>query len=174
MLDDGQKMMIYRFSGYWRDVGTIESLWEANMDMLSGSDIDLSSPSWRIYARNPTSPPHYMGDNATVSHSLVTEGCDIYGGVFNSVLFNDVTVEQGAFVEYSIVMPGAVIERGAVVKYAIIAENAVIKPGARIGLPPDAFPDNPEDWGVAVVASGITIGEGKAVGAREMAAADML
>jgi glucose-1-phosphate adenylyltransferase len=174
MLGDGQKMMIFRFSGYWRDVGTIESLWEANMDMLSGSDIDLSSPSWRIYARNPTSPPHYVGDNATVSHSLVTEGCEVYGGVFNSVLFNDVTVEQGAFVEYSIVMPGAVIERGAVIKYAIIAENACVKAGARIGSPPGSFPDNPDDWGVAVVASGVTIGEGKCVGAREMADTDLL
>jgi glucose-1-phosphate adenylyltransferase len=94
--------------------------------------------------------------------------------VFNSVLFNDVTVEQGAYVEYSIIMPGAVIERGAVVKYAIVAENARIKPGARIGAPPSDFPDTPDDWGVAVVASGVTIGNGKAVGAREMADADLL
>jgi glucose-1-phosphate adenylyltransferase len=174
MLADGQKMMIHRFSGYWRDVGTVESLWEANMDMLSGSEINLSSPSWRIYARNPTSPPHYVGDNATVSHSLITEGCEVYGGVFNSVLFNDVTVEQGAYVEYSIVMPGAVIERGAIIKYAIIAENARIKPGARIGAPPEQFPDNPDDWGIAVVASGVTVGEGKVVNAREMTDGDVL
>ncbi|MCL2002980.1 MAG: glucose-1-phosphate adenylyltransferase [Oscillospiraceae bacterium] len=174
MLADGQKMMIHRFSGYWRDVGTIDSLWEANMDMLSGAEINLSSPSWRIYARNPISPPHYVGDNATVSHSLITEGCEVYGGVFNSVLFNDVTVEQGAFVEYSIIMPGAVVERGAMVKYAIIAENARIKSGAKIGAPPDDFADNPDDWGVAVIASGVTIGEGKTVGAREMADADLI
>jgi glucose-1-phosphate adenylyltransferase len=174
MLAGGEKMVAYRFSGYWRDVGTVESLWEANMDMLAGSEIDLSNPSWRIYARNPTSPPHYIGDNATVSHSLVTEGCEVYGGVFNSVLFNDVTVEQGAYVEYSIVMPGAVIERGAMIKYAIIAENARIKSGAKIGAPPGDFEKNPDDWGVAVVASGVTIGEGKAVGAREMTDADLL
>jgi len=172
MLADGQKMMVHRFSGYWRDVGTIDSLWEANMDMLSGSEVDLSSPSWRIYARNPTSPPHYVGSTAAVSHSLVTEGCEVYGGVYNSVLFNDVTVEQGALVEYSIIMPGAVIERGAIVKYAIIAENACIKPGAKVGAPPGDFAEKPDDWGVAVVASGVTIGSNKVVSAREMVSAD--
>ncbi|MDR0325230.1 MAG: glucose-1-phosphate adenylyltransferase [Oscillospiraceae bacterium] len=174
MLAGGEKMVAYRFSGYWRDVGTIDSLWEANMDMLSGSDIDLSSPAWRIYARNPIAPPHYVGDNATISHSLVTEGCSVYGGVFNSVLFNDVTVEQGAFVEYSIIMPGAVIERGAIVKYAIIAENAHIQSGAKVGSPPGEFAGPPEDWGVAVIASGVKIGPGKVVGAQEMADADLV
>ncbi|MDR0294006.1 MAG: glucose-1-phosphate adenylyltransferase [Oscillospiraceae bacterium] len=174
MLAGGEKMTVYRFSGYWRDVGTIDNLWEANMDMLSGEEIDLSNPAWRIYARNPTAPPHYIGDTATVSHSLVTEGCEVYGGVFNSVLFNDVTVEQGALVEYSIVMPGAVIERGAVVRYAIVAENAAIRSGAKIGAPPGMFKNSPEDWGVAVVASGVTVGPGKAVGAREMADADLV
>jgi glucose-1-phosphate adenylyltransferase len=174
MLKGGEKMVAYRFSGYWRDVGTIESLWEANMDMLSGEKIDLSSPAWRIYAKTPTSPPHYIGDNATVSHSLVTEGCEVYGGVFNSVLFNDVTVEQGAYVEYSIVMPGAVIERGAMVKYAIIAENAVVKSGAKVGAPPGEFAKNPDEWGIAVVASGVTVGPGKVVGAREMTDDDLL
>jgi glucose-1-phosphate adenylyltransferase len=144
------------------------------MDMLSGSEVDLSSASWRIYARNPTSPPHYVGSTAAVSHSLITEGCEVYGGVRNSVLFNDVTVEQGALVEYSIIMPGAVIERGAIVRYAIIAENARIKPGAKVGAPPSDFEDPGKDWGVAVVASGVTIGAEKTVGAREMTDADLL
>ncbi len=174
MLADGQKMMVHRFEGYWRDVGTINSLWDANMDMLSGKEINLSSPSWRIYARNPASPPHYIGDNAVVSHSLVTEGCEVYGGVYNSVLFNDVTVEQGAFVEYSIVMPGAVIERGAIIKYAIVAEGARIRSGAKVGAPPSAFLDDPDKWGVSVIASGVTVGPGKTVGAQEMADADLL
>lgn len=174
MLADGQKMMVHCFEGYWRDVGTINSLWDANMDMLSGKEINLSSPSWRIYARNPASPPHYIGDNAVVSHSLVTEGCEVYGGVYNSVLFNDVTVEQGAFVEYSIVMPGAVIERGAIIKYAIVAEGARIRSGAKVGAPPSAFLDDPDKWGVSVIASGVTVGPGKTVGAQEMADADLL
>ena len=174
MLAGREKMVAYRFSGYWRDVGTIDSLWDANMDMLSGSEIDLSSPSWRIYAKNPISPPHYVGDDATVSHSIVTEGCEVYGEVCNSVLFNDVTVEEGACVEYSIVMPGAVIGRGATVKYAIVAENAQIGPGAAVGAPPDAFAGNPDDWGVAVIASGVTIGPGKTVGPREMTDADLV
>jgi glucose-1-phosphate adenylyltransferase len=174
MLADGQKMMVHRFSGYWRDVGTIDSLWEANMDMLSGEEIDLSSPSWRIYAKNPIAPPHYIGDTAAVSHSLVTEGCEVYGGVYNSVLFNDVTVEQGAHVVYSIVMPGAVVERGAVVKYAIIAEGARIRSGAKVGAPPSDFKNNLENWGVAVVGPGVTIGPAKVVGSREMADADLL
>ncbi len=173
MLADGQKMMVHRFEGYWRDVGTINSLWDANMDMLSGKEINLSNPSWRIYARNPASPPHYIGDNAVVSHSLVTEGCEVYGGVYNSVLFNDVTVEQGAFVEYSIIMPGAVIERGAIIKYAIIAEGARVKSGAKVGAKPGELNDL-DQWGVAVIASGVTIGPGKIVGAREMADADLV
>jgi glucose-1-phosphate adenylyltransferase len=174
MLADGQKMMVHRFSGYWRDVGTIDSLWEANMDMLYNSEIDLSSASWRIYARNPTSPPHYIGNTADVSHSLITEGCEVYGRVHNSVLFNDVTVEQGASVEYTIIMPGAVIERGAIVKYAIIAENAHIKPGAKVGEDPDDFEDPQKDWGIAVVASGVTIGAEKTVGAKQMPDKDRL
>jgi glucose-1-phosphate adenylyltransferase len=168
MLSDGQKMMVHRFSGYWRDVGTIDSLWEANMEMLSKEELDLSGASWRIYARNPVSPPHYVGSNASVSHSLVTEGCEVYGGVHNSVLFNDVTVEQGALVEYSIIMPNAVIERGAVVRYSIIAEGVRIKPGARVGAPPSDFENPGEDWGVTVVAAGVTIGAEKIVGAKEM------
>jgi glucose-1-phosphate adenylyltransferase len=174
MLENGLKMMVHRFSGYWRDVGTIDSLWEANMDMLSGKKVDLSSAHWRIYARNPTSPPHYIGDNAAVSHSLITEGCEVYGGVFNSVLFNDVIVEQGALVEYSIIMPGAVIERGAIVKYAIVAENARIRPGAKVGASPEEVGDPEKDWGVAVVASNVTIGADKILGPREMADADLM
>ncbi|MDR1691981.1 MAG: glucose-1-phosphate adenylyltransferase [Oscillospiraceae bacterium] len=174
MLAAGEKMVAYRFSGYWKDVGTIDSLWDANMDMLLSDEIDLFTPAWRIYARNPASPPHYVGDNAVVSHSLVTEGCEVYGHVCNSVLFNDVTVDQGAFVEYSIIMPGAVIGRGAVVKYAIIAEGARIESGATIGAPPGDYADEPDRWGIAVVAAGVTIGPGRIVNAKQMADRDEL
>ena len=176
MLADEKKLMVYRFSGYWKDVGTINSLWEANMDMLATSTgVNLFDPAWRIYARNPTAPPHFAGDKAVISHSLVTEGCEVCGEVYNSVLFNDVTVAESAIVKYSIIMPGAVIERGAVVEYAIIAENAHIGAGATVGADPAAFTgDDADKWGVAVVASGIKIGRGRVVGAQEMADADLV
>ena len=156
MLAAGEKMMAYRFQGYWKDVGTINSLWDANMDMLAPrSSIDLYDPSWPIYARTPIKPPHVTGPNAKISHSLVTGGCQVDGTVENSVLFHSVTVEQGADVQYSILMPGAVVKAGAKVSYAIVAENAVVESGAVVGSAPD---DSPE-WGIAVVASGVTVGE---------------
>ena len=156
MLAAGEKMMAYRFQGYWKDVGTINSLWDANMDMLAPrSSIDLYDPSWPIYARTPIKPPHVTGPNAKISHSLVTGGCQVDGTVENSVLFHSVTVEQGADVQYSILMPGAVVKAGAKVSYAIVAENAVVESEAVVGSAPD---DSPE-WGIAVVASGVTVGE---------------
>lgn len=173
MLANNEKMMVYRFSGYWKDVGTINSLWESNMDMLAGSTFNLFDPSWRIYGRNPTAPPHYTGEKSVISHSLVTEGCEVCGEVYNSVLFNDVIIAETAIVRYSILMPGAVVERGAVVEYAILAENSVVKAGAVVGAQPEAVED-PEKWGIAVVAAGVTIGGGKVVGPQEMADADVL
>ena len=156
MLAAGEKMMAYRFQGYWKDVGTINSLWDANMDMLAPrSSIDLYDPSWPIYARTPIKPPHVTGPNAKISHSLVTGGCQVDGTVENSVLFHSVTVEKGADVQYSILMPGAVVKAGAKVSYAILAENAVVEPEAVVGSAPDESPE----WGIAVVASGVTVGE---------------
>ena len=156
LLAAGEKMMAYRFQGYWKDVGTINSLWDANMDMLAPrSSIDLYDPSWPIYARTPIKPPHVTGPDAKISHSLVTGGCQVDGTVENSLLFHSVTVEQGADVQYSILMPGAVVKAGAKVSYAIVAENAVVESEAVVGSAPD---DSPE-WGIAVVASGVTVGE---------------
>ena len=110
--------------------------------------------SWPIYARTPVKPPHVTGPNAQVSHSLVTGGCRVDGVVENSVLFNSVTVEEGADIQYSILMPGAVVKKGAVVSYAIVAESAVIEEEATVGAPPSDDPD----WGIAVVAGGVTVG----------------
>ena len=156
MLNAGEKMMVYRFSGYWKDVGTIDSLWDANMDMLSAnSGINLYDTSWPIYARTPVKPPHVAGENSVISHSLVTGGCKVDGTVENSVLFHSVTVEEGANVQYSILMPGTVVKAGATVQYAIVAENAVIEAGAQVG----AAPTGEDGWGVAVVAGGVTVGE---------------
>ena len=155
MLAAGEKLMTYRFNGYWKDVGTINSLWDANMDMLAiNSGISMYDNSWPIYARTPVKPPHVTGPNAQVSHSLVTGGCRVDGVVENSVLFNSVTVEEGADIQYSILMPGAVVKKGAVVSYAIVAEGAVIEEEATVGAPPSDDPD----WGIAVVAGGVTVG----------------
>lgn len=156
MLAAGEKLMAYRFHGYWKDVGTINSLWDANMDMLAPhSGIDLYDTSWPIYARTPIKPPHVTGPNAVISHSLVTGGCQVDGSVANSVLFHSVTVEEGAKVEYSILMPGTVVKAGASISYAIVAEDAVVEAGAVVGAPPDDSPG----WGIAVVAGGVTVGE---------------
>ena len=167
MLAAGERMAAYRFSGYWKDVGTIDSLWDANMDMLAvDSGVQLFDPTWPIYARTPTKPPHFMGSKVVVSHSMVTGGCEVYGEVENSVLFHSVRVEEGAQVKYSILMPGAVVKAGAVVEYAIVAENAVIGEGARVGAPPED--DKPEEWGIAVVAEGIKVGDGARIPAKSM------
>lgn len=134
MLADKQVLCAYSFNGYWKDVGTIESLWEANMDLLSTPmPIDLHDKKWRIYARNPGMAPHYISKGATVNDSLITEGCEVYGTVDHSVLFAGVTVEEGANVRDSVIMPGAVIHRGAVVRRAIVAENAVVGAGTFVG-----------------------------------------
>ena len=134
MLADKQVLCAYSFNGYWKDVGTIESLWEANMDLLSTPmPIDLHDKKWRIYARNPGMAPHYIAKGATVNDSLITEGCEVYGTVDHSVLFAGVTVEEGANVRDSVIMPGAVIHRGAVVRRAIVAENAVVGAGTFVG-----------------------------------------
>ena len=160
MLAAGERLMAYRFHGYWKDVGTITSLWDANMDMLAPhSSVNLYDPSWPIYARTPIKPPHITGPNAKISHSLLTGGCQIDGTVENSVLFHSVSVEEGAMVQYSILMPGAVVKAGAQVSYAIVAENAVIQAGAVVGSPPDGSPD----WGIAVLAGGITVAPGAVI-----------
>lgn len=172
MLNAGEKLVSFRFEGYWKDVGTIESLWEANMDLLSPkSGLNLTDDSWKIYGRNNGAPPHYTSKDAKVTHSLVSEGCEIMGDVSESVLFSDVTIGKGAKVEYSILMPGAVVEPGAVVRYAIVAENARICEKAQVGgTPIDVGPD---DWGVAVVAAEVKIGKGAVLKAKEMADKDL-
>ena len=153
MLAAGEKIWPYRFAGYWRDVGTITSLWDANMDMLSTSAINLYDPSWPIASRSPVCPPHCVGEKAEVIHSIITEGCEIDGHVENSVLSPNVCVAEGAKVIYSVLMPGAVIEKGAVVEYAIVGENTVVEAGAHVGHEPDGS----EGWGVATCGPGIRI-----------------
>lgn len=125
MLEAGEVMSAYRFEGYWKDVGTLDSLWDANMDMLApGSGLNLLDKKWPIYCRTPSCPPAFLGPHADVGNSAVAKGCGILGEVKNSVLSYNTQVGQGASVCYSVVMPGAVIEEGAVVQYAIMASAA--------------------------------------------------
>ena len=157
MLNDQQRMFAYNFDGYWKDVGTIESLWEANMDLLMDpAPINLHDKSWRIFAKNPGFPPHYVAKGASVTDSLVTEGSEIYGNVHHSIIFAGVTVEEGANVQDSVIMPGSVIKRGAVVRRTIVAENAVIGAGAIVGE---------ETGNIAVIGHGVTLPAGVSVAA---------
>ena len=170
---NGERMFAYQFDGYWKDVGTINSLWDANLDLLNPKvDLDLNDDSWRVYSRSPAAPPHYIGKDAQVENSMITEGCEIDGSIDFSVLFSNVTVEEGAEVKYSIVMPGTVIKKGAVVQYSIVAENAVIDEGAVVGESPENM-KNAEDWGVAVVGSSVHIGKGARVAPDTMVDSDV-
>lgn len=168
MLNAGERMFAYRFEGYWKDVGTIDSLWEANMDLLDPNvPLDLSVEKDKIYSRNPIMPPQYISETAKIQNSLVADGCNIYGDVEFSVLFAGVTVGMGAVVHDSIIMPGAVIEDNAVVQYAIIGENAHICSGAVVGKRPEDV-ENKDEWGIAVVGGNLKIGKNATVAAKEM------
>lgn len=163
MLSNEERVFAYTFEGYWKDVGTLDSLWEANMDLLSPSlPLDLYDPNWKIYSRTNNMPPQYVGSNAEVENSMITEGSVVDGKVDFSIIFSGVTIEEGATVNYSILMPGTVIRKGAVVEYAIIGQDCDIKPGAKVGLSPELV-ENRDDWGIAVVGHNVTISEGKEV-----------
>ena len=160
MREAGEKLVAYRFDGYWKDVGTIDSLWEANMDLINPNiPIDLYDPSWKIYSRNPVMPPQSIGPNAQIQNSMVTEGCVINGSVEFSMISDGVVVEEGAEIYDSILMPGAVIKKGAKVEYAIVGENSVVGENAQIGARPETITDK-DQWGVAVVGNNITVSEG--------------
>ncbi len=167
MLNAGELMKVYRFNDYWKDVGTVDSLWEANLDLLNPKiDLNLSDNNWRIYSRTTGMPPQYISEDAEVENSLITDGCEVEGKLDYSILFENVTVEKGASVEYSLVMPGAVIKKGAKVKYSIIAENTVVDENAEIGTEP-AQTDTSE-WGITVIGDNLTVGKKAVVGAKKM------
>ena len=168
-----ERLFAFPFDGYWKDVGTIDSLWEANLDLLNPNvDLDLSDPDWKIYSRNPVAPPHYVSPDATVQNSLISEGGLIEGSVDFSVLFANVSIEKGAVVRDSILMPGTVVKKGAVVQYAIVAENAVIEENAVVGERPEDM-ENLSDWGVAVVGANVCIGAGTRVAPKAMVDEDL-
>ena len=155
MLRDKQTLVAYDFNGYWKDVGTIESLWEANMDLIDNPmPMNMHDKKWRIYSKNPGMPPHYISEGAVVTDTLITEGCEVYGKVNHSVLFAGVVVEEVADIEYSVVMPGSIIKRGAIVRRSIVAENATVGAGSIIG----------EDSGnIAVIGQGVVLPAGVSV-----------
>ena len=155
MLDAGERMFAYPFAGYWKDVGTIDSLWEANMDLLKqGSERLVGDESWRIYSRHDAHAPQYVSADAIIENSMITEGCDIYGTVQNSVLGAGVVVKAGAVVKDSLIFEGAVIEEGAVVNYSIIDTGVVVGKGATVGA------DKESAAGVAVVGAGVKLEDG--------------
>ena len=170
----GERLFAYEFDGYWKDVGTIDSLWEANLDLLNPKvDLDLSDNSWKIYSKTTAAPPHFISDKAAVENSMIAEGCEIDGEVDYSILFSNVTVEKGATVRYSIVMPGTVIRSGALVEYSIVAENAVIDENAHVGNDPVSMSNAYDDWGIAVVGEKVHIGKNAAVAAKTMVDEDV-
>lgn len=134
MLNNGERMLAYEFEGYWKDVGTIDSLYEANMDLLGDKpNFDINDSSWKIQSRSPLAPPHYIGENAKTVNSIIMSGCEIFGSVENSVLASGVIVKKGATVKNSIIMAETVIGENSVVDYSIIDENTVIGKDCRIG-----------------------------------------
>jgi glucose-1-phosphate adenylyltransferase len=136
MLEGGERLFAFPFSGYWKDVGTIQSLWDSNMDLLGDKPkFDINDRSWRIYSRNYAAPPHYMGPNAVVVNSIITEGCEIYGRVENSVLSSGVRVESGAEVKDSVIMSDVTIGRNSKIYYSIIDSESRIGAGCEIGKP---------------------------------------
>ncbi|SHK20201.1 glucose-1-phosphate adenylyltransferase [Anaerobranca californiensis DSM 14826] len=134
MLEDERNLMAYPFYGYWKDVGTIESFWEANMDLIEENrTLNLYDNNWRIYSVNPVKPPHYIGKTAKVVNSMITEGCYIEGTVIKSIIFPGTVIKKGAVVKESIVMPGVVLGENAIIEKAIIGENAIIDSCCQIG-----------------------------------------
>lgn len=155
MLNAGEKMYSYEFKGYWKDVGTIQSLWQANMDLLGEEpEFDLGEKELKIHSRNPLAPPEYIGEEGVVKNSILALGCEIEGTVENSVLGSNVIVGKGAVVKDAVVLAGSVIKDGAMVSYSIVDENVTVGKNAVIGKPKA---DNVE---IVVLGRDITVGDG--------------
>ena len=163
MLAAGEKMFAYEFSGYWKDVGTISSLWEANMDLLGDyPNFSLHDEEWRIYSRNEARAPQFVGDGASIHNSIVSEGCEVYGTVVNSVLFSGVKVARGAYIKDCVVMSDTSVGHGATVKYSILDCGVEVGAGATIGK------EKSESSGITGVGSGLKVVSGSIIGDNEM------
>lgn len=179
MLNAKRKLIAHKFDGYWKDVGTIKSLWEANMELLDdNAGVTLNDDDWRIYSKNPLSPPQYISETAKISNCYITEGCDIRGDINHSVIFEGVTVEEGAKIEDSIIFPGATIEKNAVIYKSLIGSNSKIKSGAKIGFNED---DANTEWindkicseDITLIAPDVKIGEGVCIARNSMVTDDI-
>ena len=134
MLKDNKRMVAYPFKGYWKDVGTIDSLWEANMDLLSNkNELDLNASEWKIYSKNPVRPAQFIGNEARVKNSLITEGCMVYGEIENSVISQGVSVGKNVVIKDSVIMPNVRIEDNVIINKAIVGSDAVIGKGCKVG-----------------------------------------
>ena len=158
MLNAGEKMFSYRFKGYWKDVGTISSLWESNMDLLGAAPaFDVADADWKIHSRNPLAPTEYLGKNAIVHNSMIALGCEIEGTVEHSVLASGVVVEEGVFVKDSVIMAETVIKKGARVVYSILDENCIVEENAVVGQ------EKSENAGISVLGREVKIAKGVSV-----------
>ena len=177
MLNAGERMFAYEFDGYWKDVGTLDSLWDANMELLSAdSPVNLNDSSWKIYARSANAMPQYVSVHAKVKNSIVAEGCRVHGNVENSVVFNDVYIGRGAVVKDSVILPNTVIEDNAKVEYSILGQGVTVAQGAVVGAAKEVAMATVEPGKMsgymAVLGDSITIGENVTVKAGEMLAED--
>lgn len=155
MLKAGEKMFAYRFEGYWKDVGTVSSLWEANMDLLgSNPQLDLNDGAWRIYSRSNAYPPHYVGESAVIKNSQVTEGCEIYGTIINSVIGGGVTVARGAIVKDSVLFDNITVCENASVYYSMVDSGTTVGRDSVVGK------DKDENGLLTLVGSGLNIAAG--------------
>lgn len=167
MLESGEKMYAYKFDGYWKDVGTISSLWEANMDLLGSKPVfDINDESWRIYSRNTAKPPQYIGEDAVTDNSLISEGCEIYGTVINSVISPGVLMEKGAVVKDSVIMGDSTVKAGSSILYSIIDENAVIGKDCSVGS------DSEKAKKITVIGAGTVLPDGYTVETGKIISAD--
>ena len=151
LLRDQRNLFAYKFDGYWKDVGTIHSLWEANMELLDGT-FDIRDKVFKTYARNYAKPPSFISKNSVIKNSFVAEGCSVKGKISHSIVSTGCTIEEGVEIYDSVIMPEAVIKKGAVIKYAIIGEGAVINENTRVGDDHIFYDD--EEWGISVVGKG--------------------
>lgn len=167
LLADGKRLFAYPFHGYWKDVGTLSSLWEANMDLLDPeSGLNLKDTKQKIYARNYAKPSSYIAKTARIENSYVAEGCTVRGYVENSIISTACVIEENAVIRDSVIMPNATVKRGAVVKFAILGEWATVGEGVHIGEEREKYPK--DAWGIAVVGKGKTVLDGAIVAPGEI------
>ncbi|MDD6735715.1 MAG: glucose-1-phosphate adenylyltransferase [Clostridiales bacterium] len=176
MLQNGEKMATYRFEGYWKDVGTIQSLWEANMDLIdTPPKFEINDSKWSIYSRNTALAPQYTGKNAKITNSTVTQGCMVYGSVNHSVIFSNVEIGENAQISDSVIMPDVKIGKHAVINKAVIGTGAVIGDGAVLGINEDAesrYISGMCTHGIVLVESGAVIEAGADIPKCSMVEAD--